>query len=205
MLATWRNSYGREATLDRLNDALTELGWISLLTQIRNTPDNFYVVHWTVLKVHMNRAWVLSCLSSKQVGLLSHISEMLTSILRLKEPIPGMFILINVNEYLIMVVPNMVLKFTNVHIFENCVKCTLSSAHSWRMVSVLTEWCTQRTYALHQTASPDRSEHQATWRNSYGREATLDRLNDALTELGWISLLTQIRNTPDNFYVVHWT
>ena len=67
---------------------------------------------------------------------------------------------------------------------------------------------TETQIKVSKTASPERLEHQvyhmlATWRNSYGREATLDRLNDALTELGWISLLTQIRNTPDNFYVVH--
>ncbi|XP_038049451.1 uncharacterized protein LOC119723040 [Patiria miniata] len=43
-LDLWRRQEGKGATLEKLNDALKELGWISVLTQIRNTPDNFYVV-----------------------------------------------------------------------------------------------------------------------------------------------------------------
>ncbi|XP_022099832.1 uncharacterized protein LOC110984202 [Acanthaster planci] len=55
--------------------------------------------------------------------------------------------------------------------------------------------------------APDNLQHQVfhtldLWRQQQGIEATLERLNKALKELGWISVLTQIRNTPDNFYVV---
>ncbi len=55
--------------------------------------------------------------------------------------------------------------------------------------------------------APDNLQHQVfhtldLWRKRDKREATLEKLNQTLKELGWISVMTQIRNTPDNFYVV---
>ncbi|XP_072020998.1 uncharacterized protein [Amphiura filiformis] len=57
------------------------------------------------------------------------------------------------------------------------------------------------------SSSPERLEHQvyymlATWKDEFKQDATMDRLNQALQDLGWISVLTQIRNTPEHFYVV---
>ncbi|XP_033625177.1 death domain-containing protein CRADD-like [Asterias rubens] len=55
--------------------------------------------------------------------------------------------------------------------------------------------------------APNNLQHQVfhtldLWRKRDGREATLEKLNQTLKELGWTSVMTQIRNTPDNFYVV---
>lgn len=44
MLAMWRDTHKENARLGTLQDIVKELGWISVYTQIRNTPDNFYVV-----------------------------------------------------------------------------------------------------------------------------------------------------------------
>lgn len=44
MLSLWVKKEQKQATLHKLNEVLKELGWISVLTQIQNTPDIFYVI-----------------------------------------------------------------------------------------------------------------------------------------------------------------
>ncbi|XP_041462384.1 uncharacterized protein LOC121413580 [Lytechinus variegatus] len=44
MLELWRETFRENATLGALKDIVKDLGWISVYTQIVNTPDNFYVV-----------------------------------------------------------------------------------------------------------------------------------------------------------------
>ncbi|XP_070536508.1 death domain-containing protein CRADD-like [Ptychodera flava] len=44
MLVAWRARDGQAADMNTLNNALKRLGWISVYTQIPNTPDNFYPV-----------------------------------------------------------------------------------------------------------------------------------------------------------------
>ncbi|XP_033127377.1 FAS-associated death domain protein-like [Anneissia japonica] len=44
MLALWREQHRTDATMTSLLNSVKRLGWISVYTQIINTPDNFYVV-----------------------------------------------------------------------------------------------------------------------------------------------------------------
>ncbi|XP_077994018.1 uncharacterized protein LOC144447805 [Glandiceps talaboti] len=56
-------------------------------------------------------------------------------------------------------------------------------------------------------ATPDNLQHQVynmfvAWRAAQGPAANMYTLNNALKRLGWISVFTQIQNTPDNFYPI---